>query len=67
MLSSLQAFDVVVGEERAHLGDGDFIELEQAFRLGQALTDEHGVEAFEIGEDNELLQWRVVAEVALGI
>lgn len=35
--------------------------------MGQALTDEHGIEACEIGEDDELLQWGVVAEVALGI
>ncbi len=30
------------------------------------MADEHGVEAFEIGEDDELLQRGVVAEVALG-
>ncbi len=30
------------------------------------MADKHGVEAFQIGEDDELLQRRVVAEVALG-
>ncbi len=34
--------------------------------MWQALADEHGVEAFEIGEDNELLQRGVVADVAVG-
>jgi hypothetical protein len=28
--------------------------------------DEHGVEAFEVGEDDELLQWGVVADVSFG-
>ena len=65
--TSLQAFDVVGRKEGAHLGDGDFVQLEQALRLGQTLADEHGVEAFEIGEDDELLQRRVVADVALGV
>ena len=46
--ASHQAFDVAGGKQGAHLGDGDFVQLEQAFRLGQALADEDGVEAFEI-------------------
>ncbi len=54
-------------EEGAHLGDGDFVELQQALGRGQALADEDGVEAFEIGEDDELLDGGVVADVALGI
>jgi hypothetical protein len=29
--SSFQPFDIGVGEERAHLGDGDLIQLEQTF------------------------------------
>ena len=66
-VESLQPFKVVIRQERAHLGDGDFIELEQAFRLGQSLTDQHGVEAFEIGQDDELLQRGVVTEIALGV
>ena len=64
--SLFQPFDVVIGEEGTHLGDGDFVQLEQAFRLRQSLADEHGVEAFEIGEDDELFQCGVVADVALG-
>ena len=63
----LQAFDVVGGKEGAHLGDGDFVQLEQALRLGQALPDEDGIEAFEVGEDDELLQRGVVADVAVGV
>ena len=31
------------------------------------MADEDGVEAFEVGQDDELLQRGVVAEVALGI
>jgi len=44
-----------------------FVEFEQTLRCGQALADKHGVEAFQIGEDDELLQRGVVAEVACGI
>ena len=65
--ASLQAFDVVGGKEGAHLGDGDFVRLEEAFGLGQSLADEDGVEALKIGEDDKLLQRGVVAEVALGV
>ena len=49
------------------MGDGDLVEFEEPFRRGEALADEHGVEAFEVGEDDELLERRVVAEVALGV
>ena len=45
----------MVGQQGAHLGDGDFVELLQPFLLGQPLADEHGVEAFQVGQDNELL------------
>ena len=45
------------------MGDGDVVEGGEAFGLWQALADEHGVEAFEIGEDDELLQRGVVADV----
>jgi len=31
------------------------------------LSDEDGVEAFEIGKHDQLLQWRVIADVALGV
>ncbi len=31
------------------------------------MADEHGIEVFEIGEDDELLQRRVIANVALGV
>ena len=37
-----------------------------AFRLWQYLADKHGVEAFEVGEDDELLQRGVVADVPFG-
>ena len=35
--------------------------------MGKALTDQDRVEAFQVGEDDELLQGGVVADVALGI
>lgn len=49
------------------MGDGDFVQLEQAFRLGQPLADEHGIEAFEIGEDDKLLKRRVIADISIGV
>ena len=49
------------------MGDGDFVEFEQAFGCREALADEDGVEAFEVGEDDELLQRGVVADIAFGI
>jgi len=54
-------------EQGAHLGDGDAVERCEAFRLWQSLTDEDGVQAFEVGEDNELFERGVVADVALGV
>lgn len=41
------------GEQGSHLCDGDVVEGGEAFGLWQALTDEDGVEAFEVGEDDE--------------
>jgi hypothetical protein len=35
------------------LGDGDVVEGGEAFGLRQALADEDGVQAFEVGEDDE--------------
>jgi hypothetical protein len=61
-----EAPDAAGGEQGPHLGDGDFVEGGEAVGLGQALADEDGVEAFEVGEDDELLQRGVVAEVAFG-
>lgn len=31
------------------------------------MADEDGIEAFQVGEDDELFEWGVVADVALGI
>jgi len=56
-----------VGQQGAHLGDGDFVELEEAFGGRKPLADEHRVQTFQIGQDNELLQRSVVADVAFGI
>lgn len=53
-------------QQDTHLPDGDFIELEQAFRLRHSLVEEHGVEAFEVGQHDELLEGRVVTDIALG-
>ena len=57
----------MVGQQGAHLSDGDFIQLPQPFFLRQSLADEHGVKAFKIGQDNELLQRSVVANVAFSV
>ena len=62
-----QAFEVVRCKQGAHLADGDFIELKQAFGLGNTLADENGIEALEICEDDKLLKRRMVADVAFGI
>jgi hypothetical protein len=66
-VSLLEPFHVAIGQQSAHLSDGDFIELLQAFRLGQSLADEHGIEALQVGQDNELLQRGVVANVTFGV
>ena len=61
-----EALDAADGEQGAHLCDGDVVEGGEACGLWQSLADEHGVEAFEVGEDDELLQRGVVADVSLG-
>ena len=61
-----ESFYVAGGEERPHLGDGDVVESGEAFGLWQPLADEHGVEAFEVGEDDELFQRGVVADIPFG-
>ena len=53
------------GGERPHLADGDGVELGEAFAGGEGHVDEFGVEAFEVGEDEELLDGGVVAHVAV--
>jgi hypothetical protein len=35
------------------LGDGDIVESGEAIGLWQALADEHGVQAFEVGEEKK--------------
>lgn len=40
-----------------NLGNGGFVELVQPLRLRQALADEDGIEAFQIRQDDQLLQW----------
>lgn len=52
----LEPFRTACGEQSAHLGYGDAIERGETFRLWQALADECGVEAFKIGEDDQLFQ-----------
>ena len=49
---SFQSFQVGVRQQGSHLGDGDFVEFEQALGCWESLTDEDGVEAFEVGEDD---------------
>jgi hypothetical protein len=49
----LEALCAAGGEQGPHLGDGDVVEGGEAFGLRQTLADEHGVEAFEVGEDDE--------------
>jgi len=55
------------GKQGSHLGDGDVVESGEAVGLWQTLADEHGVQAFEVGEDDELFERGVVADVSLGI
>ena len=62
-----QAFEIVPCKKGTHLADGDFIELKQAFGLGNTLADENGIKALEICEDDELLKRGMVADVSLGI
>jgi hypothetical protein len=50
--------------ERAHLGDGDGIELTQAIWRGQALVNQHGIDALQIGQHDQLLQRGRVSHVA---
>ena len=48
------------------MGNGDAVEHGKAFGLWQTLADENGVQAFKVGQDNELLQRGMVPDVALG-
>jgi hypothetical protein len=41
------------GEQGPHLSDGDVVEGGESFGLWQALADEDGVQAFEVGEDGK--------------
>ncbi len=61
-----EALHAAGGEQGAHLGDGDVVEGGEALGLRQTLADEDGVQAFEVGEDDELFQRSVVAEVSFG-
>ena len=47
-----EALHVAGGEQGPHLSDGDIVEGGEAFGLWQPLADEHGVEAFEVGEND---------------
>lgn len=60
----LESFHAARGEQGAHLGDGDAVERGEALGLEQALPDEDGVEAFEIRQDDQLLQGGMVADVS---
>ena len=53
---SFEPFHAACGEQGLHLGDGDVVEGGEAFGLWQALADEDGVQAFEVGEDDELFE-----------
>ena len=63
---SFEALHAAGGKQGSHLGDCDVVEGGEAVGLWQALADEHGVQAFEVGEDDELLQRGVVTDVSLG-
>ena len=65
--ASFQTLYAAGGEQRSHLGDGDVVKGGEAFGLWQSLADEDGVQAFEVGEDDELFERGVIAEVALGV
>jgi len=54
-----------VRSERAHLADGDGVEFGDAVAMGKAHVDELGIEALQIGEDEELLDGGVIGRVAI--
>ena len=64
---SLQAFDGVGSKKGAHLADGDLVELLQTIGLRESLTDQDGVHAFEIGQDDKLLDGGLIPDVPLGL
>ncbi len=47
-----------------HLADGDLIEPLDTFALRQSHVDKLGVHAFHVGEDKQLLDTGVIADVA---
>lgn len=63
----LETLHVVRRKQRLHLRDCDAVERGEPFRLWQALADEDRVETFEIGEDDQLLQRGVIADVSFCI
>jgi hypothetical protein len=48
------------------LADGDVIELDQALRRRNPLAEEDGIEAFQIGQHDELFQGRMITHIAFG-
>jgi hypothetical protein len=50
---SFQTLYAAGGEQGPHLCDGDVVEGGESFGLWQALADEDGIQAFEVGEDDE--------------
>lgn len=49
------------------MGDGDLVKLSQPFCGRDVLADEDSVDAFEVGEDDELLHGGVISDVARGL
>ena len=49
------------------MGNGHGVELGEALWRWQLLVDEHGVDAFEVGEHHELFQRGVVADIAFSL
>ena len=47
-----------------HLLDGNLIQLNQSFALGQALVNEHGIEVLHVRQANQLIDSGIVTDVA---
>ena len=65
--SCLQVLDTRIPQQGSHLSDSDLIKLQKALWYRKPLSDQYGVEAFEIGKDHELFKRGMVANVAISI
>ncbi len=69
MLASIspQLPDSNITNQRCHLTNCNLVELSQPLALIQVLVDEDGVEAFQVGEDDQLFQGGIDKAGLLGL